>query len=192
MTGKIRLSYAQLFEPKSINGSDPKYSTAILIPKTDNETIAKIEKAIEEAAQQGAAKFGSAWPTKASMLKLPLRDGDAEKDDEVYAGHYFLNANSKTKPGVVDQNVVPILDQEEVYSGCYARVTLSFFPFNAQGNRGVGVGLGNVQKLADGERLAGGPSAEDEFKAFATPQTNNTGGFGAATEQQEGGDDFLS
>ncbi|MEJ6019857.1 DUF2815 family protein [Corynebacterium sp. H113] len=164
VTGEVRLSYANVWEPRSINGSDPKFSCSILIPKSDTATIARIEKAIDAALQEGIGKFGGKMPPKGS-LKLPLRDGDTEKDDEVYAGHYFINANSKTQPQIVDEQVQPIIDQSEVYSGCYGRVSVNFYAFNTNGNRGVACGLGNIQKLRDGEALGGGVSAEVDFGA---------------------------
>lgn len=161
--GEIRFSYAHLFEPKSINGSKPKYSLSVLIPKTDTATITAIEKAIDAAIDAGVAKFGGKRPAKAA-LKLPLRDGDVERDDEAYKGCFFLNANTTTPPQVVDENLQPILSAAEVYSGCYGRVSLNFYAFNTNGNRGIAVGLGNVQKLRDGEPLGGGrTSAVDDF-----------------------------
>lgn len=101
ITGEVRLSYANIWEPKFINGSDPKYSVSLLIPKSDTATVKAIEAAIEEALQAGIGKFGGKIPPRGS-LKLPLRDGDTEREDEAYAGHYFLNANSKNPPQVVD------------------------------------------------------------------------------------------
>lgn len=84
-------------------------------------------------------------------------------------GSFFVNANSLTPPQVVDENVAPILDRFEVYSGCYARVSLSFYAFNTNGNKGVACGLGNIQKLRDGEPLdAGRISAESDFGAPAS------------------------
>ena len=65
--------------------------------------------------------------------------------------------------GVVDLARNPILDQEEIYSGCYCRFSLMFYPFSTNGNNGVAVGLNNLQKVSDGERLAGGSKAEDDF-----------------------------
>lgn len=166
ITGEVRLSYANIWEPKSINGSDPKYSVSLLIPKSDTVTVKAIEAAIEEALQAGIGKFGGKIPPRGS-LKLPLRDGDTEREDEAYAGHYFLNANSKNPPQVVDASVAPILDRSEVYSGCYGRVSITFYAFNTNGNKGVAVGLGNIQKLRDGEPLGGGNvSAESDFGAF--------------------------
>lgn len=157
-----RLSYAHLFEPVSINGGAEKYSVSVLIPKDDKATIAKIEKAVDAAIEEGIAKFGGKKPNKGA-IKLPLRDGDIERDDEAYKGHYFVNANSLTAPQVVDTQLNPILDKSEVYSGCYGRVSLSFYAFNSNGNKGVACGLGNVQKIRDGEPLGGRTTAADDF-----------------------------
>ncbi|MBK4778734.1 MULTISPECIES: DUF2815 family protein [Streptococcus] len=156
-----RLSYANVWEPQSINGSEPKYSVSVIIPKSDKATIQKIQQAVEQAKQEAISKFGGKIPAN---LKLPLRDGDIDRpDDEAYANSYFINCNSKQKPQVVDQQVQPILDQAEVYSGCYGRVSVTFYGFNSNGNRGVAAGLGNIQKLKDGEPLGGRVRAEDEF-----------------------------
>lgn len=162
VTGEVRLSYVNVKEAVSINGSKPKYSVSVLIPKTDISTINLVQKAIDEAIEEGIPKFGGKKPSKA-MLKLPLRDGDVEREDEAYKGHYFINANSTTQPQVVDKNVAPILDLNEVYSGCYGRVSLNFYSFNVNGNKGVACGLGNIQKLRDGEALGGRSSASDDF-----------------------------
>ena len=124
-----------------------------------------ISRAIDAAIEAGTGKFGGKTPNKAA-LKLPLRDGDIEKDDEAYAGAMFLNANSQTPPQIVDEHVAPVLDRAEVYSGCYARVSLSFYAFNTNGNKGIACGLGNIQKLRDGDVLGGGHvSASSDFGA---------------------------
>lgn len=162
VTGIVRLSYANVWEPASINGSKPKYSVSLIIPKGDTKTIADINAAIDAAIQEGAAKFGGKIPNKAA-LKLPLRDGDIERDDEAYKGSYFVNTNSTTAPEVVDRSLQRILDRNEVYSGCYARVSINFYAFNSNGNRGIACGLGNIQKVRDGEPLGGKTSAADDF-----------------------------
>ncbi|GIM47006.1 hypothetical protein DNHGIG_25550 [Collibacillus ludicampi] len=171
ITGKVRLSYVHIFEPQITDGGDEKYSTAILIPKSDKETLRKIKAAVEAAKEIGkTSKWGGKIPAN---LKLPLRDGDEERpDDEAYAGHYFLNATSKQKPGIAKplgkgpdgkMKFQEITDSTEVYSGCYARVSLNFYPFDAKGNRGVAAGLNNVVKVQDGEFLGGRASIQDEF-----------------------------
>jgi len=164
ITGKVRFSYANVFEPKSINGSDPKYSVSIIIPKSDKKTLNDIKAAIEAAKKEGTAKLGGKIP---GNLKTPLRDGDIDRpDDEAYSGSYFINANSITKPGIVDRNRQPIIDTTEFYSGCYGRASLVFFAYNANGNKGLAAGLQNLQKLSDGEPLGGRNRAEDDFDEF--------------------------
>lgn len=172
-TGKVRLSYAHIFEPHAIEGNEPKYSVSVIIPKTDTKTLQAIKEAVAEAKDQGKSKWNGKVP---GNIKTPLRDGDVEReDDEAYSGCYFLNANSKNKPGVVDQNVQPILDATEVYSGCYARLTLNFYAYNANGNKGIAAGLGNIQKLEDGEPLGGFTRAEDDFDAVGSAEEDFLG-----------------
>jgi len=165
VTGKVRFSYVYVFEPHASNpGQEAKYSISIIIPKSDTKTIAAIKAAVEEAKELGKAKWGGKIP---KVLKTPLRDGDAERDDEAYKNSYFFNATSKKQPGVVDAKVQPILDPEELYSGCYGRVQVNFYPFAAQGNNGVAASIQNIQKTADGERLGGSaPTPESAFGAF--------------------------
>lgn len=162
VTGVVRLSYANVWEPKSINGGAEKYSVSLIIPKSDKKTISEIEKAIDNAIKEGASKFGGKVPNK-STLKLPLRNGDSERDDEAYKDSFFVNANSTTAPQIVDTRVQPILDRNEVYSGVYARVSITFYAFNSNGNKGIACGLGNIQKVRDGEPLGGRSNAADDF-----------------------------
>lgn len=161
VTGKVRFSYAHVFTPQATEeGKQPKYSVSLIIPKSDKETIEKINKAVEQAKQDNAAVWGGTVP---KGLKGGLRDGDEEKDDPAYANSYFINANSAQKPGVVDADMNPIIDPTEFYSGCFGRASISFFAYNSNGSKGIGCGLNNLQKLEDGERLGGGSSAADDF-----------------------------
>jgi len=163
VTGKARLSYVNLFQPRAQNeGQEPKYSVSVLIPKSDTATVNKIRAAIEAAKEAGKATWGGKVPPG---VRMPLRDGDTERDTPEYKGHWFINATSKQRPQVVDASVQPILNADEVYSGCYGRVSINFYAYNQNGNRGVAAGLGNVQKVADGEPLSGRSRAEDDFTA---------------------------
>ena len=161
-----RFSYLNANDPKSINGSIPKYSASLIIPKEDTVTINKIKSAIEQAYKEGESKLkgnGKSVPAL-STLKTPLRDGDLERpDDEAYKNAYFVNANSPHKPGVVDGNRQEIIDTSELYSGIYGRASITFYAFNSNGNKGIACGLNNLQKLRDGEPLGGRTRAEDDF-----------------------------
>jgi len=161
-----RWSFANVWEPKSINGGTPKYSISLIIPKSDTKTVARIKAAIQAAYQEGEAKLkgnGKAAPSITS-IKIPLRDGDAERpDDAAYANAYFINANNNNKPGIVDADRNEIIERSEVYSGVYGRASISFYAFNSNGNKGIACSLNNLQKIRDGEPLGGRSKAEDDF-----------------------------
>ena len=154
ITGKHTvMSYLNVNEPKTpLGGGTPKYSVSLIIPKSDTVTIAKIRAAIQAAYDEGQSKLkgSSKFVPVLEDIKTPLRDGDKErKGDEAYAGSYFVNANSTTKPGVVDADL--------------GRASINFYAFNSNGNRGIACGLNNIQKLSDGTPLGGHSRAEDDF-----------------------------
>lgn len=161
--GPCRLSYTHLFNKYSPDG-DPangKFMTNVLIPKNEKETVKAIQQAIEAGKKAAIlSKWGGKEPKK---LDLPLRDGDTDKEDDVYADHYFINAKCNTRPGIVDKNKAPIVDEEEMYSGVWAIVSVTFYGYDVSGNRGVACGLNNVMKFKDGERLGSRTSAENDF-----------------------------
>lgn len=162
-----RWSYANVWDPKSINGGAPKYSVSLIIPKSDTKTVEKIQAAIQAAYEEGQSKLkgnGKSVPAL-SVLKTPLRDGDMERpDDPAYADSYFINANSATAPGIVDADRNPIMERSEVYSGVYGRASINLYAFNSNGNKGIACGLNNLQKIRDGEPLGGKSRAEDDFE----------------------------
>lgn len=166
ITGEVRLSYVHLLEPYSSDPDKEKsYSVCLLIPKKDKTTVAKIRKAQQAALEAGKGKFGGKIP---KVWKDTLRDGDEEIDTDEhpeYAGHWYMNVSARLAypPAVVDRQRNPIDDPREIYSGCYARVSMVAFAFNTQGNKGVSFGLRNVQKLRDGENLTGGSTADEDF-----------------------------
>ena len=192
ITGKVRASFVHVFEPQSINGSEPKYSCSLIIPKSDTVTVGKIREAIEQAKQEGVPKWGGKIPPN---LKLPLRDGDVDRpEDPAYADSYFINASCKTKPGVckktgvkvIDgkkQNVLtPITDENEMYSGCWIYASVNFYAFDQVGNKGIACGLDNVLKAEDGEMLGGRTSAESDFGDMDIPDDNGDDIFGEAPD----------
>ncbi|MCD7717390.1 MAG: DUF2815 family protein [Lachnospiraceae bacterium] len=163
---RTRWSYANVWDPKSINGGAPKYSVSLIIPKSDTKTVEKINAAIQAAYEEGQSKLkgnGKSVPAL-SIIKTPLRDGDLERpDDEAYKNSYFINANSANAPGIVDADRNPILERSEVYSGVYGRASINLYAFNTNGNKGIACGLNNLQKISDGEPLGGRSRAEDDF-----------------------------
>lgn len=171
VTGKVRFSFVNAFEPKAFGeGQTPKYSVMLLIPKSDVGTVERIKKAIDAAAQKGLmTKFGGKLP---AVLKTTLKDADkdTDQDGELFAtkwdytkGHYIINVSSKIQPQVVDENLNPIINPSEFYSGCYGRASINFFAYNNNGNKGISAGLNNLQKLEDGEPLGGITSAASDF-----------------------------
>ena len=164
-----RWSYANVWEPKAINGGTPKYSVSLIIPKDDVKTVNAIKEAIEAAYNEGQMKLKGSGKMVSPLaaIKKPLRDGDEEKpDDPTYKNCYFINANNVNKPDIVDTNGQYIIDRSEVYSGVYGRVSISFYAFNTNGNKGIACSLGNLQKVKDGEHLGGKISAAQDFASL--------------------------
>ncbi len=174
-TGEVRLSYVHLFKPyAAMQGQEEKYSVTVLVPKTDTDTMARIQAAVEAAKQRGIAdKWNGQCPP---IVPVPVYDGDGARPSDGMPfgpeckGHYVFTASAKVDypPEVVDKMGNPIINQSEVYSGMYGRVNVSFYPYSFGGKKGIGCGLGPVQKLRDGEPLGG--SAPTAAQAFGAPQ----------------------
>lgn len=174
VTGKVRLAYCNIWQPR-VNKDDedgnkkPKYSAMILIPKDDMETQLAIKEAVEAAYQEGITgdcilKGNASKPPTLGAIHTPLRDGDEEHPgEEPFAGHMFLNATKSKRPDIFDINKDDIEDEEEVYSGCYARVRINFYPYNTKGGKGIAVSLWAIQKVADGEPLSKTSKNKDFF-----------------------------
>ena len=171
MTPEFRASFANVFQPHAFPGQEPKYSIVMLFPKSTDLT--ELKKLAQEAVEEK-------WPDIAKRpanLRNPFRDGDVEKPDmDGYRGQTFVTASSKMKPGVVDSELVPIIDVNDFYSGCYARATVVAYAYDRAGNQGVSLGLQNVQKIRDGEPFSGRSKPEDDFTplgiATSAPQAS--------------------
>lgn len=176
ITPRARLSFPNLFTARVNDQSDdktPKFSCTLLFDEAARATPEW--KAMQAAAAEAAVeKFGD----KAKTLKLrsPFRDG-SEKTLEGYEGTVFINCSSKMKPGVIGPNKAPITDEMDIYPGCFVRVSLSAYGYDAKGNKGVSFGLRNVQKVGDGESLGGRSRAEDDFDAVEESAAEAGAGF---------------
>ena len=184
----VRGSYVFLQEPrKNEDGSDGKYSIQVLIPKNDPQ-VKKIKKAIDMALTE---KFGEKATKKRGAYKLPLRDGDDERDTPEYEGMYFINVNGARKPGIVNrsgENADSDDLEDYCYSGAYFHVSINFYGFAVDGNKGVAAGMGNIMLRKKGERLDGSVSATSEFSEYASDDDDDEDdGFG--TSKDEGDDD---
>lgn len=170
ITNKVRFCYAHVFEPYARNETDKKqYSVCILIPKSDKRvgskltTYEKCMAAIKEALEDGKSKkFGGKIPLD---YDNPIHDGDVKRpDDPAYKGMWFVNARTTVKPEIRDADNEAIMSNSEFYSGVWGRASISFYPFNVSGHKGVACGLRNLQTYNEGENLVGGSSAEKDFE----------------------------
>ncbi len=174
VTGKARLSYVNVFNPKpGKDGGEAKYSSTILIPKTDFPTRQRIDGAINAAIQEGISKLWAG--VKPQILAIPIYDGDGGRpsDGQQYGdeckGHWVFTASSKFRPQIVDLGGNPIIGESEIYSGVYAHVGLDFFPYNNQ-KKGVGCSLSSIIKIEDGEPLGGRTSVNEDLAALTGQQ----------------------
>lgn len=165
VTGKVRFSFVNIFEPKAPNGGgDPKYSVTLLIPKNDTATVGKIRAAQAEARENFCKRNGaSALPQKPNQT---MHDGDGVRDSgDPYGpeckGMYVITVSSKQKPVIVDAFRNEITDPGEVYSGCYGRASINFYGYSSNGKKGISAGLLSIQKLHDGEPFGTVGSASD-------------------------------
>ncbi len=159
-TGVGRFAYVHLDEAYAQNPQDkPKYSLTFMFDKNDKQALKVLEEAIENATQKGIEKFGKSFNGK--KFHNPINDGD-EKEDEEYEGFYYMNIKNTHRPVCYDQKREE-MSAEDIYSGCYGRCVVEFYPFNRAGNTGVAASLKSVQFLGDGKPLAGGvkSTAED-------------------------------
>lgn len=168
IVGPVRFSYVHVWEPTAMTeGAEKKYSVSLLIPKSDTKSIGFIKAAIQNALNAGIGTFGGKIPGE---YKNPLRDGDiARPDDDAYKGCYFINANCKTKPGVINAHRQPITNQDDFYSGCYGYASITLYAYNANNVKGIACGLNNLMKTKDGEPLGGRSTAEADFANIDVP-----------------------
>lgn len=191
VTGQVRLTFPHLFQPYSNQpGQEPKYSTTMLLPKSDIATKANIDAAINAAVELGISKsWNGVRPPK---INLSIHDGDGVRPNgEAFGheckGHWVFTASSKNAPEVVNYpGLERVINESQIYSGIYALVSLNFFPYAASGNKGIGIGLNNVAKVADGEPLGGRTTAANDFAGATQPQQDSQWPNQLGGQQQQG------
>lgn len=166
VVGPVRFTYVHAFEPYAIDGKGPeKYRVCAVIDKNEKTAIRLLERAIEEAKKEGIEKKWGGKLPPVGKLTLPLHDGDEERpDQEEFKNTVYFNCSSDIQPEILDKKGAPIIKPTDFYSGCYGNISISIYPYDSGGNRGVGIGLNNLQKTEDGPNLTGRTSAADDFK----------------------------
>lgn len=172
--GEVRLSYCSLFQARAQQqGAEPKFSTTVLVPKSNLQAKAAMDAAINAAIEAGVSKCWNGVRPPQPAICVHDGDGPRPSDGQPFGeecrGMWVFTASSKQAPFVVDANVQPIIQQADVYSGMYGRVSVNFFAYFNSGKKGIGCGLNGVQKTRDGEPLSAHVSAEEAFGAPAAP-----------------------
>lgn len=149
-----RIAYEHLMRPyKGEQSEQEQYSCCVIIPQEDEDSIKAVGQAVTAAKTKGVAeKWGGKEPFK---LQLPLRDG-REREGAEFQNAMFFNAKSNRKVPVQNRDKAPIMNESEVYSGMWAIVCCTAYPYDKNGNKGVAIGLEAVLKTADDEAFGGG------------------------------------
>lgn len=191
VTPTFRASYLNIFTPKAYEeGAPEKYSVQMIFDKKKTD-LGPLKKKMLEAAQGAWGKDKAKWPKN---FNWPFRDGDdmpedmAEGQKAIYAGSVYCNADSKNPPGVYDQKRNEIIDQREIFSGCYCRASLFMVPYQDVGGRGtsgrsgIKLYLQGIQLIEKGEPL-GRANARDDFEDV---ESESGGDFGDADDDDGG------
>lgn len=172
---ECRLSYLNAAKSKPNKAGVPKYSASIMVPENNAATLALIKHAVKEAVE-AAISGGELSPAQRSIVISPLRSGTqeyaVERKTADFNGFYFINAYSDNPPGLVDKNVQPILNPDELYSGIWANVAVNFYFTKKGGEPRVAVGLNHIMKLRDDDRLDGRTNVQDAFAKYVSNLTN--------------------
>ncbi len=182
LTTEFRLCFPALFSPKTFKVSDkPKFMMQMLF-KPNDPFLAKLKA---EALIVLKEKFKdiksfqnlTSWPTQLPVgFWNPFRVADETPSMEKYtshAGHIVISAKSALQPIVIDQNKQEILDEKQIYSGCYCRALVTVSAYKSkEGGAGITIYFSSVQKLRDGEPLSG-LDKEKEMSAFDVVPMDN-------------------
>jgi hypothetical protein len=162
----VRIAFARLFEPKLNQSKTAEEYSVCIILDPENPTTQALQEAVDDVATEKWGEKAVSLLEK-GRLRDPIHDGDdMESGGEAFAGKLYCNAKSRRAPQIVDRKVQPIIDQDEIYSGCYCNITVSLYAYDKPENKGIGIGLNNIQLIKRGERLSGAPDAEEEFEVL--------------------------
>lgn len=168
LTPKGRVSYPYVFKGKANALREDKrieFSVDLIFSKDTD--LSKMKEAMEKCIKD---KWGDKRPAN---LRTPFKDGNSKNKPE-YKDSIYITFKNTIKPGLVDAEKNQIISERDFYPGCYAHVNYNMYAYDAAGNKGLSMGLLNIQKLADGEPFGAGiPDAEDVFTAMSADNPEN-------------------
>lgn len=170
ITPEFRASYVHITKPNYNKlAKKDEYSVEARFAKGAN--LSALQAAAQAALEEKFGADKTKWPKnlrnpfRDQADKVKIIDGKEVLPDGYERGAIYMNLRTAQRPGVVDSKVQPILDESQIYSGCYMRATVNAYAYDQGGNRGVAFSLVNLQKMRDGEPLSGRMKAEDSFSA---------------------------
>ena len=174
LTPAFRISFPNVFKPRAaFDGQEATYNIQMLFPKTESDIPEKLKKfgtnldAVKKAMAAACNKEWGKGNWKPTDFKHPvIRNGEEKSELAQYKNMHFINAKSKFKPGIVNQQNEEIIAPEEFYAGGWARATLNVYTYDNKFGKGVSVGLQNLQFLMDDESFSGKRNAKDDFEAI--------------------------
>lgn len=192
ITIPVRFSYLHAFKAVKVSDEgEPKFGVSAIISKKDKKTIKLIEDAIELAKAQGKSKLWGGKLPSGSGFKVSFRDGDEDRsEDEGYEGSMFVSCHSASRPSVLDKNMQPIINEDEIGSGDYGFVNITFYPYNVKNNKGIAAGLNHIMKAKDGERFSSKISKEAAFEGIdmsafdGVADVDTSGGVDSSSEEK--------
>lgn len=159
-----RIAFVHLDEPWSNNPKEnaPKFGLTAIISKEDKKTMEIIRKAEANALELGVkTKFQGKRPYEPKSV---IHDGERQQGREGFDDCFYIGASSpaNSRPATLNK-FKEAIPPTELYSGCYALVSINFYPYNTGGSKGVAAGLNAVLKMYDGERFGGGGDGSKDF-----------------------------
>ena len=169
VTPVFRISFPAVFEAESYDGGPPKFGLSAVwtLSKFTDMDKKRWKELMGALDAECKSRFKKAWKDLPANFKTGVRDGAEKADMEGYGeGTRFASITTKMRPGVIDASKNKISPEEgnaeDIYPGCYCRATVTVYSYDNKG-KGVALGLMNLQKVADGERLDSRTDAAEDF-----------------------------
>jgi hypothetical protein len=163
----VRLSFPDIWEPKSVKGSEPKYAAHFLIDKKEHADLIKIIRGkIWGVAKEHWGEEKGKKICQSKKFEKCLHDGSEKEDLAGYSDEImYLTASSPRRPLVIDRDRSPLTkDDRRPYGGCYVNAIVRFWVQDNNFGQRVNAELMGVQFFKDGEPFGAAPVSVDEFE----------------------------